>query len=358
MPATIIDCDVHPYVNKLADVVAYMPQAWQERFRSQNVELSGRSVHRYPHPAGGSLRKDAVPPGGGLPGSDPDYVASDLLDRYDLAAALLIPIQASAVSAWTDATRADVFTEAINRYVVEHWPSVDSRYRICVTASPHDTEHAAAEVRRWRDAASVVAVSLPLLDTMMGNKHYYPIYEAAQECGMPIVVHPTGAEGSYLGAPTIAGGIPRTYAERHALVPQVAQANLASLVFEGVFDRFPELRIAFVEWGFSWLGPFMWRLDQEWRNFRSDVPWVKKPPSEYIHDAVKFTTQPFDDLSNPEDLWPFLDLIDAEKTLMFSSDYPHYDNDDPHIVSRRLLPKKSREAITSKNAREMFSARL
>jgi uncharacterized protein len=356
--AGMIDCDVHPYVNNLDDVMRYMPRAWQERFRVQNIELSGRSVHRYPHPLGGALRKDAVPPSGGLPASDPGYVVEDLLDRYELEAALLIPIQASAVAAWTDATRADVYTEAFNRCVVERWPDADSRFRICVTVSPHDTEHAAAEIRRYRDEPSVVAVSLPLLDTMMGNHHYYPIYEAAQESAMPIVVHPTGAEGSYLGAPAVAGGLPRTYAERHALVPQVAQSNLASLVFEGVFERFPELKVAFVEWGFSWLGPFMWRLDQEWRNFRSDVPWVKRPPSEYINDSVKFTTQPIDDLPNPQDLWPTLDLINAEKTLMFSSDYPHYDNDDPHIVSQRLLPKKSRQAITSTNARDLFGARL
>jgi uncharacterized protein len=178
---TMIDCDVHPYVNTLAEVLGYMPRAWQERFRAQNVELSGRSVHRYPHPAGGSLRKDAVPPAGGLPGSDPDYVVSDLLDRYELAVALLIPIQASAVSAWTDAARADVFTEAFNRHMAERWPSVDPRFRLCITASPHDTEHAAAEILRWRDTPSVVAVSLPLLDTMMGNKHYYPIYAACSD---------------------------------------------------------------------------------------------------------------------------------------------------------------------------------
>jgi predicted TIM-barrel fold metal-dependent hydrolase len=353
-----MDCDVHPYANSLADVLDYMPEAWQHIFTSQKLELSGRSVHRYPHPVGTSLRGDAVPPGGGLPGSDPEYMVEQLLDKFDIGAAVLIPIQASAVAAWTDPARADAYTEAFNRHMIERWPSVDSRFKMCITVSPLDTEHAAEEIRRYKDVDSVIAVSLPLLGTMMGNKHYYPIYEAAQECSMPIVVHPTGAEGSYLGAPMVAGGIPRTYAERHALVPQVAQSNLASLVFEGTFERFPELRIAFVEWGFSWLGPFLWRLDQEWRNFRADVPWVKKRPSEYVDRAVKFTTQPFDDIPNPEDLWPLLDIIDAQKTLMFSSDYPHYDNDDPHIISRRMLPKEKRDAIMSENAAELFGARI
>jgi predicted TIM-barrel fold metal-dependent hydrolase len=353
-----MDCDVHPYVNSVHDVIEYMPAAWQHIFSSQKLELSGRSVHRYPHPVGSALRSDAVPPGGGLPGSDPHYMAEHLLDQFAIDAALLIPIQASAVAAWTDPARADAYTEAFNRHMIERWPSVDSRFRMCITVSPLDTEHAAEEIRRYKDDPGVVAVSLPLLGTMMGNKHYYPIYAAAQECSMPVVVHPTGAEASYLGAPMVAGGIPRTYAERHALVPQVAQSNLASLVFEGVFDLFPELKIAFIEWGFSWLGPFLWRLDQEWRNFRADVPWVKKRPSEYVMKAVKFTTQPIDEPPHPEDLFPFFDLMDAGRTLMFSSDYPHYDNDDPHIVGRRLLPQKLRNEIMANNAMDMFSARF
>lgn len=354
----IIDCDVHPYASGPNEIVPYMPRAWQERFTAQKFELSGRSVHRYPHPVGSSLRADASPPGGGIPGSDPNYMIEHLLDRYDITAALMIPIQASAVSAWTDAERSAVYVEAVNRYIVEQWASVDKRYRMCVTVSPHDPVGAAEEIRRHKDEPSLAGVSLPLLDKMLGNLLYYPIYEAAQELDLPIIVHPTGAEGSYLGAPQIAGGVPRTYAERHATFPQIAASNVASLVFEGVFERYPKLKFLFVEWGFSWMAPFAWRLDAEWRNFRGDVPWVKKPPSEYVRESIKFTTQPIDEPAKAEDLWPVLDMLHAETTLMFSSDYPHYDNDDPHIVARRLLPKKYRDAIMHDTARAFFNGRI
>jgi uncharacterized protein len=354
----IIDCDVHPYASGPTDIIPYMPRAWQERFTAQKFEMSGRSVHRYPHPVGGSLRTDAVPPGGGLAGSDPQYMIEHLIDRYDVSAALMIPIQACAVSAWTDADRSAVFVEAFNRYVVEQWASVDPRFRLCVTVSPHDTIGAAKEIRRLKDESSLAGISIPLLDTMLGNRHYYPIYEVAQELDLPIIIHPTGAEGSYLGAPQIAGGIPRTYAERHALFPQGAQANLSSLVFEGVFERYPGLKVMFTEWGFSWLGTFMWRLDAEWRNFRSDVPWVKKPPSEYIKQSVTFSTQPIDEPALAEDLWPILDLMGADRTLVFSSDYPHYDNDDPQIVSARLLPARYRDAVMHDTAKAFFNGRL
>jgi predicted TIM-barrel fold metal-dependent hydrolase len=353
---SIIDCDVHPYVNSLKDLLPYMPRAWQQVFSDQNMQLSGRSADRYPHPSG-ALRKDAIGPQGGLPASDPRFTIEDLLDPYDIELAMLQPVQVSAIAVWTDAKRAAVFASAANDYFLEHWVGIDSRYGLCITVSPHDGEMAAEEIRRHANEPGVVGIQLPLTITMMGNRHYHAIYEAAEEQGLPVLVHPTGAEGSYTGMPTLGGGVPRTYAERHALLPQVAQANLASLIFEGVFDRYPGLRVMFVEYGFSWLAAFMWRLDKEWRNFRADVPWIERPPSEYVREFVRFSTQPIDEPAHHRDLWALLGLLHADEVLVFSSDYPHYDNDSPQKVATSLLPKELRGPIMYDNAKALFEAR-
>lgn len=352
----IIDCDVHPHINSFDDLKPYLSRAWQQRFADQGLQLNARLGGRYPHPTG-ALRKDATPPGGGLPASDPQYTAGDLLDPNDVELALLQPIQAAAIGVWTDPPRADAFAAACNAYFVERWCAVDDRYGLCVTASPLDPQASAREIRRWADERGVVAVQLPLIGILMGNRHYDPIYDAAQETGMPVVVHPTGAEGAFVGMPTVGGGLPRTYAERHALLPHVGQANLASLVFEGTFDRFPRLRVVFVEFGFSWLATFLWRLDKEWRNFRADVPWVKRPPSEVVREYVRFTTQPIDEPRNHRDLWTVLELLYADEVLMFSSDYPHYDNDNPLKVTKTLLPRELRQSVTYDTAKELFGAR-
>jgi len=351
----LIDCDVHPYAPDMDSVAAYMPRAWQERFDGYPLPRAGAGPDRYANPNAG-LRKDATPPAGGIPGSDPQFVAQDLLDKHDVAAALLLPMQGAGMTAWTDADSAAAFASAINDYMIERWVQTDSRYKLSAIVPPHDAELAAREIRRLEDVRGVASVMLPLQGTLMGHRSFDPLYEAAQEAGMPIVIHPTGAEGSYQGCPTVAGGTQRTYPGWHTALPQVAQSNLVSLVFDGTFEKFPKLRVAMVEFGFSWLVPTLWRMDKEWQNFRFEVPWVKRPPSSYVLEHVRFATQPIDEPAPRTNLWELVDLMDASQALVFSSDYPHYDNDDPMTVLKHI-PAPVRQQMYD-NAAALFGDRL
>jgi predicted TIM-barrel fold metal-dependent hydrolase len=348
----IFDTDVHPTLRGREQVFPYIDEAWQQYFSRQEFKISGRSPERYPHP-GVPLRADARPPDGELPATDPEFVRKDLLDAWEIEAGLLISVQAAAVNAWTDPPAAHAFTAATNELFYQEWVAADPRFKLAITISPHDPEASAGEIEKWAGREGVVAVQLPLLNILMGNRHYYPIYEAAERAGLPVVVHQTGAEGCYIGTPVVAGGVPRSYAERHAMLPQVGQSSVVSLVFEGVFERFPKLKIAFVEYGFSWLLPLLWRMDREWKNFRFDTPWVKRPPKEYVKEHMRFSTQPMDEPDKVDDLWKLIELLGGEDLLMFSSDYPHYDNDNP-LVTLKKLPEGIRERIASTNAHEFF----
>lgn len=73
----------------------------------------------------------------------------------------------------------------------------------------------------------------------------------------------------------------------------------------------------------------MWRLDKNWRALRVRTPWLERPPNEYIKEHVRFTIQPLEEPADPAHLRPIFEMIDAERTVMFSSDYPHWDNDSP-----------------------------
>lgn len=350
----IFDCDVHPMLAGGPEVVfPYIDESWQQFFNKQEFRISGRAPERYPHP-GTPLRADSRPPSGGLPASDPDFVRQDLLEGWNVDIGLLLPMQGLAVAAWTDPPSAHAWCSAINRYFHDTWLSRDERFKLAITASPHDPAAAAEEVAAWSEDPGVIAVQLPLINVLMGNRHYYPIYEAAADARLPLVVHQTGAEGCYLGTPAVAGGVPRTYAERHAMLTQIGQSNVASLIFEGVFERFPDLRVMFVEYGFSWMLPLGWRLDREWKNFRADTPWVKEPPAHYIRRHLRFATQPMDEPERLEDLWRLIEMLGGEELLCFSSDYPHYDNDDPSVILRKL-PEASRERIAWSNAEEFFA---
>ena len=128
---------------------------------------------------------------------------------------------------------------------------------------------------------------MPLIAVAMGHEHYHPIYAALAERGLPLIVHPGGSEGEVLGAANIGGTGPRTPEETFTLLPQVAQANIGSLVFNGVFDLFPELTVVFAGWGFEWAPTMLWRVDSEWRGLRVAVPWLTRAPSEVIADHVR-----------------------------------------------------------------------
>ena len=131
----------------------------------------------------------------------------------------------------------------------------------------------------------------------------------------------------------------------------MAQVN--SLVCEGVFEKFPNLTFVAIEGGISWLPHLMWRMDKNYMALRDTVPWLKKMPSEYIRKHIRLTTQPIEEPANPQHLVQIFEMTGAEDMVMFSSDYPHWDFDNPSMVLGPF-PKVMREKIKAKNAIELY----
>jgi hypothetical protein len=91
-----------------------------------------------------------------------------------------------------------------------------------------------------------------------------------------------------------------------------------------------------IEGGFAWLPALCWRLDQQWTRMRDEVPNCKQPPSSYIRDHLWFTTQPMEEPEHAEHLRDTLSWIGWDH-VMFATDYPHWDYDDPaHAFPIRL----------------------
>jgi len=116
-----------------------------------------------------------------------------------------------------------------------------------------------------------------------------------------------------------------------------------SLIYEGVFVKFPGLKVVLMESGVSWLPAFMWRANKTWRGVRVEVPWIDREPAAIMRDHIRLTTQPFDSPPDAKGVADIIDMIDSDKMFLFASDYPHwqFDGDDaipPHlpanIVSR------------------------
>jgi predicted TIM-barrel fold metal-dependent hydrolase len=139
--------------------------------------------------------------------------------------------------------------------------------------------------------------------------------------------------------------------------PAQRRRSDCALTKEGVFARLPALRFLVVEEGLSWVPHVMWRLDKDYKGNRSECPWLTRLPSEYIHDQIRYSTQPLDEPAKPEHLLQLLDMVDAAQTVLFASDYPHWDFDNPQAALTHV-PAPLRERICVGNALDLYGDRL
>ena len=119
-------------------------------------------------------------------------------------------------------------------------------------------------------------------------------------------------------------------------------------------SAFPELKVIWIESGLAWVPFIMQRLDNEYMMRTSEVPSLKKLPSDYIRDMF-FTTQPMEMVRNPKVLPLTFEMMNAETQLLYSSDYPHWDMDLPStIYDLPFLSEQAKRNILGENARKLF----
>jgi predicted TIM-barrel fold metal-dependent hydrolase len=349
----VIDCDVHQNFSRLDELLPWVDPAF--RHYLERGGYSGYQLPNYPwvHP-GGFMMADAVPEGGGVPGSDYPTLRAQLLDRHDLDYAILTGEDILNVSAMAHPELAAALASAYNRWLVETWLTRDPRLRGSLVIAAQDAIGAAAEIRTAGAHPDIVQVIVSSGARLAyGDPHYLPIYEAAAELGLPVAIH-VGAEGLGVNPPPTAAGYPAYYFEWHTLLPATVMAHLVSLIANGTFERVPGLRVVLVETGVAWLPGLLWRLDANWKALRSEVPWVTRLPSEIVREHISFTTQPLEQPRSNRDLHACLKLIDGlADSLMYASDYPHWDVDPPEVVIRRL-PEEWRDRVMDQNARRLY----
>src|SRR5690606_37435603 len=121
-----------------------------------------------------------------------------------------------------------------------------------------------------------------------------------------------------------------------------AAAQVMSFVAEGVFARFPALKVVFLETGFAWLPALLWRANKTWRGVRPEVPLVDEPPAAIIRRHMRFSIQPVD-VPEGEALATILRQLDGDDMLLFASDYPHW-----HYDGHEALPEGLSEDLRRK----------
>lgn len=340
-PRLIYDTDIHQSFPP-GVLSKHLPAYFQQ----SHFRLPGNA---FSSPIGVS-RADSRP-ANGSPGSDYDLLCSQHMDAFGIRYGLLTGGVLS-LGVHQDIDYGNALASAYNDAMQEFWLPKDKRFFASLVVNPSDPIQAAREIRA-RGADPRIAEVLFCSATVhpLGHRCYWPIYEAACEMNLPVSVHP-GTEGRGSSNGFIAG-MPTTYLEWHTNIPQNYMGQITSLVLQGVFEKFPSLIFVAKEGGLGWIPGVLWRLDKNWKGLRSTVPWLKRLPSEVIVDHVRFTTQPVEEPEKPAHFMTLMEMIHAEKTLMFSSDYPHWDNDSPeHALPR--LPEELSERIYYQNADEVY----
>lgn len=339
----LVDCDVHLTVPSIEILLPFLPDRWADYVVESGARTPGPD--QYPPSAPLSALPGSRPESGSPAGSDLGLLQSQLLDPWQVTYAVACP--GYPVDAIHNDDWAAAMATAVNDWQLAVWLRQEPRLRGSVVVAPGNAELAAAEIDRVGNTREFVQVLLPVRCVEpLGRRRFWPIYEAASRYGLVVGVYAGGVSGS----PVSAVGWPTYYLEDYVDLAQAFQSQVLSLVSEGVFRRFPDLRVAFIEGGFTWLPPLMWRFDKVWKGVRREIPWVDRPPSEIIRDHIRFTTQPMDEPVDSHQLLEVIDQLESEEILLFSTDYPHWQFDDADDALPAGLPKALQRRILGENA--------
>src|SRR5262249_6815134 len=95
------------------------------------------------------------------------------------------------------------------------------------------------------------------------------------------------------------------------------------------------------------------RMDRLFDELHDEVPALRRKPSEYVREHVWFTTQPVEEPERPEQLMQVFERVGHDR-LLFATDYPHWDYDDPDRAFPAPLPAGLRDGVYAANALSLY----
>lgn len=215
---------------------------------------------------------------------------------------------------------------AYNDFLVDEFTKKDKRLIGAALVPFQDVDEGVKELRRAVTELGMPGVMLPAvgLKKPLGDPSYHPIYAEAERLNVMVGVHATVREVTAYGAHLF-----DSFIEVHTLSHPFAQMQqMTSIIFQGVLEKFPRLRVAFMEAGCTWAPFWLDRMDSEWEMRGAvEAPECKRKPSEYIRRG-----QVFFHAEEDERLIPQVASALGEETLYYASDYPHWDHHFPRSL--------------------------
>ncbi|MBM3598209.1 MAG: amidohydrolase [Alphaproteobacteria bacterium] len=342
MPAAhrIIDADGH-IIDDLDRMKTYLEAPWDKRRGSITMHetwdstLSGK--YGFYH------RK-------GYPASDLDEWLAEM-DKHGIETTVEYPSHVS-VTHMPEPDFAVAICRAYNNYFAEEFGRKTKRLRGVAMIPPQDPKEAARELRRAVTELGMVGghIKSAGLRAPLGDRSYDPIWAAAQELGVPIVIH-----GTRNGSWEFGCGQFTTFSEIHTVAfPVGVMIQLTSILYQGVPERFPKLKLGFTEVGATWVPYWLDRMDEHWeKRGEVETPDLKHKPSDCVaNHPIYFTVEAGEKL-----LPATVDYL-GEDRLCYASDFPHWDNEFPHNIAalraRTDLGEVAKRKLFYDNAKALY----
>jgi predicted TIM-barrel fold metal-dependent hydrolase len=277
---------------------------------------------------------------------------SSFLDECGIQTTIVYPTAALAFGLIQDPAWAVDIARAYNSWLFTSYTKRNPRILGAAILPIHDVAAAIQEMRRVKQELGMPGGMLPSMTSLRkgyGHESFFPLYEEACRLDMPLAIH--GAPSRGLGFDFF-----DTFVEVHALehpLPLIIQ--LTNMIFQGVFELFPDLRVAYLEAGAGWIPYMMDRLDEDFeRRGKKWAPRLKRSPSEYIKKSVYVS------LESEERTLTYVLQIFGDDNIFFASDYPHerqraqYLKDIPELEEREDIPEVSKKKILGDNALRFY----
>jgi predicted TIM-barrel fold metal-dependent hydrolase len=239
---------------------------------------------------------------------------------------------------------------AYNRWLIERILPQDERIKGLLYL-PFNTPQACLDiVRDFGEAKGVIGFTIcATRNKPVHHDAYMRLYSVIEETGKPLAFH----SGFHWGDPSFAQL--NRFISMHAIsFVHYNLIHLTNWIINGLPERFPKLKVVWVESGLAWVPFIMQRLDHEFMMRVCEAPMLKRPPSDYIREMY-FTSQPLEK-TNMKLLEATFSAMNAETQLLFASDWPHWDFDPPSsITTIPFLSEQAKRNILGLNAARVFN---
>jgi predicted TIM-barrel fold metal-dependent hydrolase len=273
------------------------------------------------------------------------------LDRGGVETTVLYPTAGLSIGWVREPDFAVVLCRAYNDFFHQEFLARSPRLKGVALLPLQEVGAAVGELQRAHGLGFVGAM-LPAvgLRQPLGHRDFWPIYAAAERLGIMVGVHATVRGPHFFGADLF-----DRFIEVHTLSHAFAQMiQMTSLAFQGVFEAFPRLKMAFLEAGCTWVPYWLGRMDEEWEKRGAlEAPGCRRKPSEYLtSDRIFYPAEASEWL-----LAPTAEAL-GQAGIFYASDWPHWDNEFPenieHMAGRKDLSDALKAQILGGTARRLY----